>query len=81
MHPEWAGDQYDIGSTRLQPRGPEALPPATPQQEFGLRDTAKREALQFSELIGLPGFITRTRTAMRSLTRMLGRMFISRVPE
>lgn len=60
MHPEWTGDQYDIGSTRLQPRGPEALPPATPQAEFGLRDTVKRETLQFSEIVGLPGFITRT---------------------
>lgn len=60
MHPEWSGDQYTIGSSRLSPKGPEALPPATPQQEFGFRDTVKREALQFSEFIGLPGFIART---------------------
>jgi hypothetical protein len=60
MHPEWSGDDYDIGSTRLQPRGPDALPPAKPKQEFGFKDTFKREALQFSDLIGLPGFIART---------------------
>lgn len=60
MHPQWTGDDYDIGSSRLQPKGPDALPPATPKPEFGLKDTIKREALQFSELIGLPGFIART---------------------
>lgn len=60
MHPEWDNTDYDIGSTRLQPKGPQALPPATPKPEFGLKDTVKREVLQFSELIGLPGFIART---------------------
>lgn len=60
MHPEWTGDDYDIGSTRIQPKGPLALAPAKPKNEFGLRDTIKREALQFSELVGLPGFIARS---------------------
>ena len=60
MHPEWETTDYNIGSSRLQPKGPEALPPAEPKAEFGLRDIGKREALQFSELIGLPGFIART---------------------
>lgn len=60
LHPEWTGDDYNIGSTRLQPRGPLALPPAPLKQEFGIKDTVKREALQFSEFIGLPGFIART---------------------
>lgn len=60
MHPEWSGDQYNIGSPRLQPRGPDALAPAPLQQEFGIKDTVKREAMQMSELIGLPGFIGRT---------------------
>lgn len=60
MHPEWSRQDYDIGSSRLQPRGPQALPAATPKNEFSLGDAAKREAMQFSELIGLPGFIART---------------------
>lgn len=60
MHPEWTDTDYDIGSTRLQPKGPEALPTIAPKQAFGLWDTVKRETLQFSEFIGLPGFITRT---------------------
>lgn len=60
MHEEWSGDEYNVGSTRLQPKGPEALPPAKPKSEFGLRDTVKREALQLSEMVGLPGFIART---------------------
>lgn len=60
MHPEWSGTEYDIGSSRLQPRGSQALAPAKPKQEFSLADSAKREAMQFSELIGLPGFIART---------------------
>ncbi len=60
MHPEWSDTDYNIGSSRLAPRGPEALPAATPKPEFGLKDTVKREFLQASELIGLPGFIART---------------------
>lgn len=60
MHPEWSGDDYDIGSSRLRPKGPEALPPAKPMPEFGIKDSLKREVLQYSELIGLPGFIART---------------------
>lgn len=60
MHPEWDATDYNIGSTRLRPRGPGALPAPTPQEEFNLKDTAKRETLQFSELVGLPGFIART---------------------
>jgi hypothetical protein len=60
MHPDWNNTDYDIGSSRLQPKGPDALPPAVPKAEFGILDSAKREVLQFSELIGLPGFIART---------------------
>lgn len=60
MHTEWSGDDYDIGSSRLQPKGPMALPAAEPKAEFGFRDTVNRETLAFSELIGLPGFIART---------------------
>lgn len=60
MHPEWNDTDYNIGSNRLNPKGPQALPPAVPQQEFGFKDTAKRETLAFTELIGLPGFIART---------------------
>lgn len=60
MHPEWSGDRYYLGSTRLEPRGPDALAPATPKNEFGLKDVIKRQTLQFSEHIGLPGFIVRS---------------------
>lgn len=60
MHPEWAGDKYNIGSTRLQPKGPDALAPAPLQTEFNIKDTVRREAMQMSELVGLPGFIART---------------------
>lgn len=60
MHSEWSGDDYHIGSTRLEPRGPKALPPPPPRQEFDFKDTVNREALQLSELVGLPGFIART---------------------
>lgn len=60
MHPEWSGEEYILASSRLEPRGPKALPPPTPTKEFGLTSIAKKEVRLFTDLIGLPGFIAQS---------------------
>lgn len=58
---EWdAGSDYTLYSSRLEPRGPDALPPAVPEHEFSLWHAFKREAFTMSDYIGLPGFIMRS---------------------
>jgi len=60
MHPEWDTTDYTLGSTRLEPRGPKALPAAEPTSEFSLGDTAQRSIKAATEFVGLPGFIGRS---------------------
>jgi hypothetical protein len=58
---EWDGGQdYSLYSSRLEPRGPEALAPAEPEEEFSLWHAFKREVFTMSDFIGLPGFIMRS---------------------
>ena len=58
---EWDGEQdYSLYSSRLEPRGPQALAPAKPQEEFSLWHATKREIFTMSDLIGLPGWIMRS---------------------
>ena len=45
MHEEqWDGSKYSLYSTRLEPKGPEALPPPMPQDEFTLGKAFGKEA-------------------------------------
>ncbi len=61
MHEEeWDGRQYSLYSTRLEPKGPEALPPPKPGDEFTLAKAMKKEAGIFSEYTGLFGFVARS---------------------
>jgi hypothetical protein len=57
---EWNQQDYSLYSTRLEPRGPDALPSPIPQEEFSLKDAFKQEATIFADFIGLPGFIAKT---------------------
>jgi hypothetical protein len=58
MHDSERSDEdYTLFSSRLEPRGPEALAPAKAREEFGLWDTFKKETRIAAEFIGLPGFI------------------------
>src|SRR5665647_2626765 len=51
---------YTLYSTRLEPKGPDALAPATPKQEYSLWHSTKQEIRTFAEFIGLPGFIMKS---------------------
>jgi hypothetical protein len=57
MHGDtWSGEEYSLYSTRLEPKEGGLDEPA-PQSEFGLVSALKAEVEQFSEWIGLPGFL------------------------
>jgi len=44
MHEEqWDGSQYALYSTRIEPKGPDALPPPKPVEEFTLGHALKQE--------------------------------------
>ena len=61
MHEEeWNGDEYTLFSPRVEPRGPQAVAPPTPKEEFGLRDILNRETEQAAEFSGLSGFLAKT---------------------
>jgi hypothetical protein len=51
---------YTLYSTRLEPKGPDALAVAKPKQEYGMWHAAKQEIRTFAEFIGLPGFIMKS---------------------
>jgi hypothetical protein len=51
---------YTLYSSRLEPRGPQALAPEKPQEEFSLWHAFKREVFTMTDFIGLPGFIMRS---------------------
>jgi len=58
MHAEeWNGDHYALYSTRLEPRGPQALPPPKPKDEYSIWNVIKQEARIMTEFTGLPGFV------------------------
>jgi len=58
MHDSEKNDKdYTLYSTRLEPKGPDALAPAKPKQEYSLWHSTKQELHTFGEYIGLPGFI------------------------
>jgi hypothetical protein len=54
---EWSPENYTLYSTRLEPRGDAGLPPPEAQPEFTPWSIAKLQARNFSEMIGLPGFM------------------------
>jgi hypothetical protein len=57
---EWNEKDYTLYSTRLEPKGPDALAAAKPKEEYGLWHAAKQEVRTFAEFIGLPGFIMKS---------------------
>jgi hypothetical protein len=57
MHEEeWDGTAYTLYSPRLEPRGPDAVSPPIPQDEFSLGNVFKKEVNIFAEYTGLYGF-------------------------
>lgn len=57
---EWSATDYQLYGEKLEPKGPDALPPPEARSEFDFEDTVKRELKAYSEMIGLPGFIGST---------------------
>lgn len=58
---EWDVNNYTLYSPRIEPNmALGGLAPATPREEFSLKDVAKREAISFAEYTGLPGFLATT---------------------
>jgi hypothetical protein len=50
MHEEeWNGENYSLYSTRIEPKGPNALPPPTPKDEYSLGNVMGKEAGIFAE--------------------------------
>ena len=61
MHEEqWDGTDYSLYSPRLEPRGPDALPPPLPEDEYSLGNVFKKEANIFAEYTGLYGFVAKS---------------------
>jgi hypothetical protein len=61
MHEEdWTGEQYSLYSTRLEPKGPDAIAPPFPKDEFGLKRALGQEAAMFAEYTGLYGFVAQS---------------------
>jgi hypothetical protein len=57
---EWDGTAYTLYSPRLEPRGPDALPPSMPQDEFSIGNVFKKEVNIFAEYTGLSGFVAKS---------------------
>jgi hypothetical protein len=61
MHEDqWDGTDYTLYSPRLEPRGPEALPPPKLKDEYALGSVLKKEANIFAEYTGLYGFVAKS---------------------
>ena len=61
MHEEeWDGSQYSLYSPRLEPRGPGALPPPLPKDEYSLGNAFKKEANISAEYTGLYGLVAKS---------------------
>jgi hypothetical protein len=57
MHEEeWNGEEYDLYSPRIEPRGPNALPPPKLKDEFTLGNALKQEVGIGEEYTGIFGF-------------------------
>jgi len=54
---QWDGKEYSLYSNRLNPRGPNGLPPPTPKDEFGLGRALGQEVKMAEEYTGLFGFV------------------------
>jgi hypothetical protein len=68
MHEDqWDGTDYTLYSPRLEPRGPEALPPPLPKDEYSIGSVFKKEANIFAEYTGLYGFVAKSDYQGRSL--------------
>jgi len=57
---EWDGKEYTLYSPRLEPRGPGALPPPLPKDEYSLGNVFSKEANIFAEYTGLYGFVAKS---------------------
>jgi hypothetical protein len=57
---KWSGEDYTLFTPQLEPKGPEALAPSRPREEFRLGQVMRNAAHTFSEMIGLPGFVARS---------------------
>jgi hypothetical protein len=61
MHEDqWSGEKYSLYSTRLEPKGPDALPPPELQSEFSLKNIISRQAEIAAEFTGLYGFLMKS---------------------
>jgi hypothetical protein len=68
MHEDqWDGTDYTLYSPRLEPRGPEALPPPLPKDEYSIGNVFKKETNIFAEYTGLYGFVAKSAYQGRSL--------------
>ena len=68
MHEDqWDGTEYNLYSPRLEPRGPDALPPPLPKDEYSLGNVFGKEANIFAEYTGLYGFVAKSAYQGRSL--------------
>ncbi len=56
---EYNEEEYRAFSGFVEPKGPEALSPLPPQEEYGLWDMTRREGEIFAEFIGLPGYVAK----------------------
>jgi hypothetical protein len=67
MHEDqWDGTEYNLYSPRLEPRGPDALPPPIPKDEYSLGNVLSKEANIFAEYTGLYGFVAKSAYQGRS---------------
>jgi hypothetical protein len=57
---QWDGKEYSLYSTRIEPKGPDALPPPRPRDEFTLGRAMGQEANILAEYTGLYGFIAKS---------------------
>src|ERR1700761_2651067 len=68
MHEDqWDGSDYTLYSPRLEPRGPDALPPPKLKDEYSLGSVLSKEADIFAEYTGLYGFVAKSAYQGRSL--------------
>jgi hypothetical protein len=61
MHEEqWDGTEYSLYSTRIEPKGPNALPPPMPEDEFTLGKALGKTYGAQEEYTGLFGFVAKS---------------------
>ena len=72
MHEDqWDGTEYNLYSPRLEPRGPDALPPPIPKDEYSLGNVFGKEANIFAEYTGAYGFVAKSAYQGRCLHPLL----------